>query len=310
MQLPYIRKPSLYHQGEAMRGFCYLAGVFFLLSLSFFTCLNADTGNPDECLATIEAPDEVCLSTNFQVKITMTSSGDQVHDVDVSVAGITCDFLPKKAKCPGVTTIIVSPKSAGTATITCLTATKKVVVITDNQADWTVVQTGKDPLPPSSTTNYNNGAYHEAFGVGEFAGINFYRGSGHVTKTYGYDEGEWKPSSTGTGCGEIYKETFTVSVGFNLLARSPGDYAWITVTASGSLTQTTEKWVGEPKRHVRVSRVTPYELITDYRDKYEQQVFKPFTGFGDWKPIPAFATTVAKTYLATNYRVEKKCCEQ
>ena len=290
-----------------MRGLCYLAGVFFLLSLSFFTCLNAaTTGNPEECLAAIEAPDEVCLSTNFQVKVKLTSSGSQVHNVDVSVVGITCDYQPKQAQCPGETTIIISPKSAGTAKVACSGAEKKVVVVTNNQAEWTVVQTGLDPLPPSSTTDYQNGEYNEPFGVGEFAGYNSYRGSGRIIKTYDYETGDWQPSEIGTGCGDTSKKKFTASIGINITK----NYKWITVTVSGQVSLETEKQVGEPKRHVRVRGVTPYEEITDYRDKYEQQEYRFFTNrFGDWKPVAPSAFVVAKTWIARNYRVEKKCCE-
>lgn len=290
-----------------MRGLCYLAGVFFLLSLSFFTCLNAATGNPDECLATIEAPDEVCLPTNFQVKITMTSSGDQVHDVDVSVAGITCDYLPKKAKCPGETTIIVSPKTAGKAVISCLTATKNVIVITNVQTEWTVVQTGRDPLPPTETATYLNGS---TLTDSVFPGgmVTESRGQGIIVKRYDYEESDvWRPTSDGIGtdCGAEATVDFEFSAGFDI---SP-TIKWITINVAGTVKVTFSKKIGEPFRHVRAKGVVPYERITDERVIWESRSLSQF-GTGPWYDIPQSVVPVAKTYFAKNFHVEKRCCTE
>jgi hypothetical protein len=221
------------------------------------------------------------------------------------VTGITCDYLPKTAKCPGETTVIISPRSHGKAKITCGGTTKTVSVITNNQTgDWTVVQTGRDPLNPTTNVPYNNGNYTDFLFGGGFIE---YKGSGSIRTTYDYEEdASYKPGINGTACGHVYTEDFSFSAGMEVSK----SFFWITVTISGQVSISSKKEVGEPQRHVRVKGVSPYQKISDIRSNWEARVTGPSGLQGEWQPETAKSVEVGKYYKAVNYRVEKKCCTE
>jgi hypothetical protein len=275
---------------------------------------NGGLLNSDGCYCTLTGPDVVCKDDAFIVHAHIAhndgSSSATSANYQITVTGVAGTASPTAiTTCPSDTDITVTPTGSGKLTLHVGSVTHDTTVLTTVAGSWTVVHNADPDLPqPFDETPYDKYQGPVMLGRGTQITYHYIGVVKHSFSTLRQDT-DWKPSSTGTDCGQTYKAESSIegSIGTDATLSAIGVKISITGKVSVSLSQ---ELGGEANKRWRAYPVWPQEKLTDHVTSFSVKTTSVTGSTGFVPHTPPADAVVAIDYLAgKDFHTEAACCK-